>query len=43
MTGWKLSRVHCRDCGRFVSYSKITKTFDGCYNCDPQAEWRDEI
>ena len=39
---WKLSD-HCRDCGRFISYSNITKDFDGCYNCDPQAEWRDKI
>jgi len=33
--------IHCRDCGRFVSYNNITKTFDGCYNCDPQVEWRE--
>ena len=35
------AQMRCRDCGRFVSYSNITKTFDGCYNCDPQVEWRE--
>jgi len=41
--GGKYYHIHCRDCGRFISYSNITKDFDGCYNCDPQAEWRDKI
>jgi len=27
------AQMRCRDCGRFISYSNITKTFDGCYNC----------
>ena len=35
MTGWKLSRVHCRDCGRFISYHAITKDHDGCFSCNP--------
>jgi len=30
-------QCRCRDCGRWVSYYDITKTFDGllnCINCD---------
>jgi hypothetical protein len=27
-------QVRCRDCGRWISYYNITKTFDGCNYCE---------
>jgi ribosomal protein L37E len=27
-------QCRCRDCGRWISYHDITKTFDGCNYCE---------
>jgi len=31
-------RLRCRDCGRWISYYNVTKTFDGCYYCSGEQE-----
>ena len=40
---WQLTsngntRFRCRDCGRWISYYNITKTFDGCYHCSGEQD-----
>lgn len=32
------TRFRCRDCGRWISYYNITKTFDGCYHCSGEQD-----
>ena len=32
------TRFRCRDCGRWISYYNITKTFGGCYHCSGEED-----
>ena len=36
--GNNMDQVRCRDCGRWISYFDITKTFDGCNYCEGSSE-----
>ena len=31
-------QFRCTDCGRWISYFDITKTFDGCYHCSGEED-----
>ena len=39
--GNNMDQVRCRDCGRWISYFDITKTFDGCHYCEGSSFMRE--